>query len=70
MFPKSVPNGGVANLFCLYDLEKEPLYSVKWYRGNYEIYRYLPKEKPRIRVFPLPGLIVDVRQMIYIFTSS
>lgn len=43
------------SLLCLYDLHDEPLYSVKWYRGTYEFFRYEPKEKPRCKFFPLPA---------------
>nr|CAI5828558.1 unnamed protein product [Callosobruchus analis] len=46
-------------LYCEYDLEGAPLYSVKWYRDGDEFYRYVPKEEPPTRVFPLPGLRVD-----------
>jgi hypothetical protein len=60
VFPPVVRVGGEATLLCLYDLEGEPLYSVKWYRGNHEFYRYMPKDSPPGRVFPFAGIIVDV----------
>lgn len=47
-------------LQCKYDLEGEPLYTVKWYKGGKEFYRYIPKELPNTQVFPLPGIDVDV----------
>lgn len=47
-------------LQCEYDLEGEPLYTVKWYKGTKEFYRYIPKELPSTLVFPLPGIDVDV----------
>lgn len=60
VFPPVVRVGDEATLLCLYDLEGEPLYSVKWYRGNHEFYRYMPKESPPSRVFPFKGIMVDV----------
>ncbi|GLV40102.1 beaten path IIb [Carabus blaptoides fortunei] len=58
--PRAVRAGHSVTLGCNYDLEKAPLYSVKWYRGMDEFYRYVPKEEPPTRVFPLPGLKVDM----------
>lgn len=58
--PRAVRVGHSATLECDYDLENASLYSVKWYRGTDEFYRYVPKEEPPTRVFPLPGLEVDV----------
>lgn len=58
--PRIVPRGASSTLRCSYDLENFPLYSVKWYRGNYEFYRYTPSEHPSTKVFPLPGVHVDV----------
>lgn len=47
-------------LQCKYDLEGDDLYTVKWYKGTKEFYRYIPKELPSTQVFPLPGIDVDV----------
>lgn len=58
--PKTVREGHSVTLGCDYDLEGALLYSVKWYRENREFYRYVPKEEPPTRVFPLSGLHVDV----------
>lgn len=58
--PRAVREGHSVTLGCDYDLEDDPLYSVKWYRDSAEFYRYVPKEEPPTRVFPLPGLHVDV----------
>nr|CAD7410761.1 unnamed protein product [Timema cristinae] len=51
--------GHDASLLCLYDLEGAPLYSVKWYRGRREFYRFSPSEKPPTKIFPFPGIHVD-----------
>lgn len=47
-------------LRCQYDLQNEPLYAVKWYRGGHEFYRYTPNEHPSTKVFPVGGISVDV----------
>ncbi|XP_066144472.1 uncharacterized protein [Euwallacea fornicatus] len=58
--PLGVQVGETVVLQCTYDLEHEPLYTVKWYKGNNEFYRYIPKELPSTRVFVLPGIDVDL----------
>lgn len=61
--PKAARRGDSVVLHCHYDLEGDPLYAVKWYKGRAEFYRYTPKEKPPMKLFPIPGLadlIVDV----------
>ncbi|KAK4880955.1 hypothetical protein RN001_004274 [Aquatica leii] len=49
-------------LICTYDLEDVPLYTVSWYRGIKEFYRYTPNETPSIKVFKTPGINVDEDQ--------
>lgn len=68
--PRAVRAGHSVTLGCEYDLEDAPLYSVKWYRDNGEFYRYVPKEEPPTRVFPLPGLHVDVSFKKYLFNNT
>ncbi|XP_049815464.1 uncharacterized protein LOC126262718 isoform X2 [Schistocerca nitens] len=58
--PEAVRAGSRVRLLCDYDLEQAALYSIKWYRGDQEFYRYVPKESPPTRVFALPGVNVDV----------
>ncbi|XP_068083965.1 uncharacterized protein [Anabrus simplex] len=58
--PEAVRAGTTVKLACDYDLEDAALYSIKWYRGDQEFYRYVPKESPPTRVFPLPGIHVDI----------
>ncbi|XP_054268134.1 uncharacterized protein LOC128989976 [Macrosteles quadrilineatus] len=58
--PVAVPTGATASLLCLYDLEGDQLYTVKWYKGKQEFFRYVLKELPHTRVFALPGINVDV----------
>ena len=47
-------------LECLYDMEGDALYSVKWYRNGKEFYRHIPSDSPPTAVFSQPGLVVDV----------
>lgn len=36
------------------------LYSVRWYFESEEFYRFVPKEAPPARTFPVAGINVDV----------
>ena len=54
--PMAVKEGETALLLCFFDLEGDALYSVKWYKGGREIFRYIPRETPSIKIFPIPGL--------------
>lgn len=58
--PRVVHLGASSTLSCGYDLEDAPLYTVKWYRGSHEFYRYTPKEFPSTKIFPFDDLHVDV----------
>lgn len=67
--PIAVRRGDNAHLMCNYDLENDTLYSVKWYKGRREFYRYLPKENPAMKLFPVAGIIVEVSFYIIIFNK-
>ncbi|CAH0564220.1 unnamed protein product [Brassicogethes aeneus] len=56
--PATVERGHDAILRCMFDLDGDRLYSVKWYRGNYEFYRYTPSERPPIKQFKIKGMFV------------
>ena len=59
--PKYPKVGDRVVLGCKYDLGRDgSLYTVKWYKGNQEFYRYTPKESPAIKTFEFPGTEVDV----------
>lgn len=60
--PPTVMEGQDTTLQCFYDLEGVPLYSVKWYRGRHEFYRFSPSEHPQSKIFPIPGIDVDLSQ--------
>lgn len=57
--PEAVQRGQEVILRCHYDLERAPLYSVKWYRGRYEFYRYSPTEEQTNKIFNITGIHVD-----------
>ena len=59
--PTAVRRGDNALLLCNYDMENDTLYSVKWYKGRREFYRYTPKENPAMKTFPSPGITVEVK---------
>ncbi|XP_022919718.1 uncharacterized protein [Onthophagus taurus] len=58
--PKVVQRGGYSTLSCSYDLGESQLYTVKWYRGQHEFYRYTPSEHPSTKTFPFRGVNVDI----------
>lgn len=58
--PAAVRRGDNAKLYCLYDLEGDSLYAVKWYKGRREFYRYTPKENPAMKTFSNNGITVLV----------
>lgn len=62
--PPSVRRGQHATFICSYDLDGSPLYSVKFYRGIHEFYRYSPSELPTSKVFQYLGFNVDVSTQI------
>lgn len=59
--PTAVRAGATVTLECDYDLENAALYSIRWYHGDEEFYRFVPKESPPYKVFPtMPAYNVDV----------
>ena len=63
--------GENAVLKCIYDLEGEQLYSVKWYKDGSEFFRYIPGDPDqRITTFSLPGVTVDVRINAYMLIQT
>ena len=68
--PEAVPTGEMVRLSCDYDLEKDQLYTIKWYWGDQEFYRFVPKESPPTKVFPLHGIHVDVRTLPYMISDA
>ncbi|XP_065085300.1 uncharacterized protein LOC135707415 [Ochlerotatus camptorhynchus] len=58
--PAAVTVGSPAVLVCESDLLDEDLYSVKWYKGKHEFFRYTSKEIPSIKIFPKAGININV----------
>ncbi|KAL0892082.1 hypothetical protein ABMA27_015294 [Loxostege sticticalis] len=59
--PDAVGIGASATLGCRWSLDAgEALYTVKWYHGAQEFFRFVPKELPNTRVFSQTGISVDV----------
>ncbi|KAJ8921392.1 hypothetical protein NQ315_003008 [Exocentrus adspersus] len=56
--PSAVVEGHKAVLTCTFDLETDQLYSVKWYRGAGEFYRYTPSDEKPIKQFKIKGFHV------------
>ncbi|GJQ77674.1 hypothetical protein Trydic_g12799 [Trypoxylus dichotomus] len=57
--PSTVNRSGSAVLYCDYDLEGAPLYTVKWYRGEKEFYRYTETDADKTQMFQIDGFIID-----------
>lgn len=65
-----VPNykmrGETVTLECIYELQRDTLYSVKWYKDNEEFYRYMPKMSPPQRsYYGIDGVKVEVSIKIF-----
>lgn len=58
--PAAVKAGENVLLSCHYDMQGDVLYSIKWYKGRREFYRYTLKENPAKKVFKMVGMNVDV----------
>jgi len=65
--PTAVRRGDNALLLCRYDMEGDSLYSVKWYKGRREFYRYTPKENPAMKIFPVYGISINVSRICILF---
>lgn len=74
VIPRVVQRGRNVTLACLYDLQDYGVYSVKWYKGTQEFYRYSPVESPSTRVSNVAGIKVDVSisyfKVIFIITVT
>ena len=47
------------------------MWAVKWYRGNFEIFRYIADETPPTKVFKLENFDVDVSmKALFCYKSS
>ena len=62
--PEFLQKGETADLTCSYNLGGDTLYSVKWYKGRHEFYRYMPHELPQIKTFPVKGMKINVSSQV------
>lgn len=58
--PSAVPTGSSVALLCQYDLQEKPLYAIKWYKGQREIYRCSPSDIPSCKILPIQGIEIDL----------
>lgn len=70
MEPPAVRRGQSVVLRCEYQLDGAPLYSIKFYRGQLEFYRFTPGEYPHTKVFQYPGIKVDVSPYLLSFIQT
>ena len=49
--PSLVNSGDIVTFTCRYDLGKDAIYSIKWYKEDSELYRYIPTDFPESRIF-------------------
>jgi len=63
--PPHAIRGQDVKLECLYDMEGDKLYSIKWYRNGHEFYRYIPTDRPSTAIFDGNGIKVDVSNPLY-----
>ncbi|KAL0270101.1 UNVERIFIED_CONTAM: hypothetical protein PYX00_007619 [Menopon gallinae] len=47
---------------CLFDLENQKLYSVKWYKNDLEFYRFMPNNYPQMQIFQVEGVHLDTQK--------
>lgn len=58
--PDPVVVGQTIKLTCLFELEGDTLYSIKWYRNDVEFFRFVPRDNPPGQYFPMDGVHVDM----------
>lgn len=58
--PDIAASGASIRLSCVYRLDGDQLYSIKWYKDGMEFFRYVPRDKPPAQFFPLDGLKIDL----------
>jgi hypothetical protein len=54
---------GSVTLGCYFDLEKDTLLVLKWYKDGHEFFRYSIQTAPPILTFPVQGVLVEVRTL-------
>ncbi|XP_047475436.1 uncharacterized protein LOC125029533 [Penaeus chinensis] len=57
--PPLLKVGDEGDLDCIWETEKDEMYSIKWYQEGHEFYRYTPSSRDPIQIFDPPTLDVD-----------
>lgn len=57
--PETVEAGGEGDLECSWEEDSDNIYSIKWYQGAHEFYRYTPTAAHPVQIFDPPTLDVD-----------
>lgn len=57
--PAYTLRGKSALLECKYDLERDKLYAITWYKDHEEFYRYVPRGNPPKHSYRVEGIEVD-----------
>ncbi|XP_015791368.1 uncharacterized protein LOC107368100 isoform X2 [Tetranychus urticae] len=57
--PDRATRGSDVELKCIYDLEKDSLYVLKWHFNGREFYRYAPKSEAKTQTFNVTGTKVN-----------
>ena len=68
--PEHVVLNETVRMQCNFNLDKELLYSVKWYKDGHEFYRYTPRDAPMVLTFPVPGVNVNVSASLRVPTRD
>nr|CAD7429330.1 unnamed protein product [Timema monikensis] len=58
--PQQAELNEATTLSCNFDLAGLKLYSVKWYKDDFEFFRYMPDNSPHSQALPVPGITVDL----------
>ena len=59
-------------LNCSADLDYNQIYSIKWFKDNQEMYRFITSDESPTTFYPTRGIVIDVSQIfafqnIYLF---
>ena len=64
--PSIVLRGDTTSFNCSWDMEPvDKVWAVKWYRGNFEIFRFIADEQPPTKIFKLDNFDVDVSTNLF-----
>ncbi|KAF6205062.1 hypothetical protein GE061_019229 [Apolygus lucorum] len=60
--PRHANIGTSVLLGCYFEITDNKLYSVKWYKDDYEFFRFMPDNHPNSQIFPVNGIHLDNSQ--------